>query len=439
MMKFLYTSAILVIAILGLSNLVGCQNSNSSEILDQENSIEIANESEVVLHFGSSESAMPENSIVRDLALSFEEETGIHIEFETIPDAQWRDYLKAELISGTASDADPFSLYEKIRPNINCIDLSDEAFISRMDQSVLPSISYEGHPYGISFVGTKIWVYSYNKEIFERLDLEIPTNYEELKTVCQAIKDDGIVPMWQMPQIGWHQVLPLFEVGPMYNAAYEDLYDKLNTNQMDVEEIPELLTVIQQINEFSELGFYGDDFFGNTDDMEAAAFAEGRLAMTLEEIGWSNELIEEYPEMSGKIGIFIMPWGGNQILGVNPTSDAYFGNANSVYEEEILEFFRFLTRNDNLQKRLDGEPKLLKLCWPEIDDKYPEEYAKYLEGFSTGNVFQVSVSYIDSQWMDIGKDIEEMYAGNLTPEEVLAGISRRRTELAKVFGDPYWE
>ncbi len=436
--------AVVIIILMILSALSGCgseQPMNVNETLEGEMDVD---QSDVILQFAGSDSALSGKNIVKELAVLFEEETGIQIEISTIPDAQWRDYLKAELSSGTApdifaSDADPFSLYEKIRPDINCIDLSQEAFINRLDPNVLPSVSYEGRTYGIPFVGNKIWVYAYNKEIFQRLKLEIPTTYEELEVVCRVIKEEGIVPMWQMPQVGWHQVLPLFEVGPLYNTKHSNLYTRLNKNEMDIKEIPELLTVIEQINAFAVLGYYGDDFLGNTIDLEEVAFAEGRVAKTLEEIGWSNEHIGKYPEMAGKIGIFIMPWGDNQILGVNPTSDAYFGNANSPHREEILQFFRFLARKDNLQRRLDGEPKLLKLCWPEINDKYPEEYADYLNQFPAGTVFQASVSYIDSQWIDIGKDIEEMYVGNMTPEEVLMGISRRRGELAKVLGDPYWQ
>jgi raffinose/stachyose/melibiose transport system substrate-binding protein len=122
------------------------------------------------------ESALPKSGIVEALALDFEKETGIHIEFKMVPDAQWRDLLKAELTDGSAPDifavdSDPFSLYEKIRPDINCIDLSSQEFVSRMDPSVLPAISYQDKVYGITFLGKKIWVYSYNKAIFKELGL----------------------------------------------------------------------------------------------------------------------------------------------------------------------------------------------------------------------------------------------------------------------------
>ncbi len=397
----------------------------------------------VTLTLEHHESALPENGIAQELAKDFEKQTGIHIEFKEVPDAQWRDLLKAQLTDGSASDiflvdADPFSLYDRIRPDINCIDLSSEEFVTRMDPSVIPSISSNNKVYGIPFMGKKIWVYSYNKKIFKQLNLKIPSNYQELKDVCKKIKDAGITPMWQVPATGWHQVLPLFELGPYYASQDPKLYDKLNKNKMDIKNVPGLLTVLQEIDEFADLGYYGDEYFGNSVKNEIYNFAAGKVAMVLEEVSWPNQVISEYPNMSQDIGIFIMPWDNNQVLGINPTSNAYFGNKNSQHKEEILQYFRFLAKHENLKKRMKGDPNCYELCWPEIPSRYPKEYTDYLSQFQTGIVMQAGVSYVDAQWMDIGEDIEKMYADLMSPTDVLNEISDRRSKLAKMMKDPNW-
>jgi len=398
----------------------------------------------VTLTLEHHESALPKSGIMQTIAKEFEKESGIHIEFKTVPDAQWRDLLKAQLSDGSASDifvvdSDPFSLYGRIRPDINCIDLSSEEFVSRMDPTVIPSISYQNKVYGITFQGKKIWVYAYNKKIFKNLHLNIPTNYKELKEVCQKIKDSGITPMWQVPATSWHQVLPLFELGPCYLKKDPQLYNKLNKNQIDIKDVPDLLKVIKEINEFSDLGFYGDNYFGNKVEDDIPAFATGKVAMVLEGISWSNQVIANYPNMKNDIGIFIMPWADNQMIGINPASNAYFGNINSPHKKEILQFFRYLAKHENLQKRMDGDPNCYELCWPEIASRYPTEYLDYLSKFKSDTVMQVGVSYVDSQWMEIGEDIEKMYADLMSPEEVLGEISTRRSKLAKMMNDPYWQ
>ena len=52
---------------------------------------------------------------------------------------------------------------------------------------------------------------------------------------------------------------------------------------------------------------------------------------------------------------------------------------------------------------------------------------------------QVGVSYIDPQWMDVGKDIDAMYSDIMTPEEVFENIDIRREEQAELAQDPAWE
>jgi raffinose/stachyose/melibiose transport system substrate-binding protein len=245
--------------------------------------------------------------------------------------------------------------------------------------------------------------------------------------------------MWQVPASSWHQVLPLFEIGPYYESKDAGLYEKLNKNEVNIKDNPDLLKVITEINEFADLGFYGEDYFGNSVDGVKRQFAEGKVAMTLQLIGWPNELISDYPEMDGNVGIFIMPWADNQIIGINPVSNAFFGNAKSGHKEEILQFFRFLAEHDNLQKRLDGDPNSFELCWPEIQSRYPKEYTDYLSRFQSGIVMQAGVSYVDSQWMEIGEDIEKMYADLMTPQEVLNEISTRRKLLAEMMNDPNWK
>jgi raffinose/stachyose/melibiose transport system substrate-binding protein len=398
----------------------------------------------VTLTFGTHQSGLPVSGIVQKLGADFEKETGIKIDFQIVPDAQWRDLLKAKIQAGEApdifcSDADPLSLYDRVRPDTSCVDLSKQEFVKRMAPSVLPAISYKGKVYGITFPGEKIWVYFYNKDLFAKLGLKAPTNYAEFKAISAKIAAAGIVPVYEALQNGWHQVLPLFESGPLYQTTNPALYDKLNANTFNIKDIPQLNTIISQLKEFADLGYYGKDFMSNSIEGDYKAIAEGKAGMVLEGIGWGTQAETDYPDLKGKLGIFVMPWGDNRIIGINPASNAYFGNVKSKKQKEILQFFAFLARHDNLQKRSDGDPQALAMCWPEIATKYPKDYADYLGKLKRGTVMQAAVKYVDSQWMDVGKDLEAMYAGASTVDQVMQTISQRRDEQAKLQKDPAWK
>ncbi|WP_231687064.1 hypothetical protein [Bacillus sp. JCM 19034] len=116
-----------------------------------------------------------------------------------------------------------------------------------------------------------------------------------------------------------------------------------------------------------------------------------------------------------------------------------FGNKNSEHEEEIREFFRWMTKNENIQRFFDGGEGNLTISWPEIEPKLTPDYIEYEENLDSGTVMQAAVTYIDPQWMDIGKDISGMFAGAMTPEQILENIDNRRAELAKVQQDPAWD
>lgn len=403
-----------------------------------------SNNEGITLTFGSHQSGLPTSGIVQDLAKEFEAETGIKIDFQISPDAQWRDLLKVKLDSGEApdifaADADPLNLVTRVNPEKYVVDVTGEEWVSRMDPNVLPSISYKDKVYGITFPGKKMYFYVYNKEIFNKLGLEIPTTYEEFKAVCQAIKDSGTTPIYEATQNGWHQVLPLFETGGMYQQKHENLYEKLNKNEVDLDSIPELLTIIKQLKEFADLGFYGDDFLSNSVENAKEVIANEEAAIFMAESAWRNEVKADFPDFdTDKLGIFVMPWGDNQAIGVNPASNAYFINKNSENSEAALKFFEFLARPENLKKRLEGQPGLSELCWPEVESRYSEEDQAYIDSLEKGMVVQVGVKYIDSQWMEVGKDLEAMYTGASTPEEVLKTIMDRRTEQAELQNDEYW-
>jgi raffinose/stachyose/melibiose transport system substrate-binding protein len=331
------------------------------------------------------------------------------------------------------------ALADQWNPEVNCAPLTDQEWVSRMDKSVLPSISVNNKVYGITFGGYKVWWYYYNKDLFAKLGLSAPTNYDEFKNVCQKIKDSGVIPIYEAIQDGWHQQLPFYELGGYYNQKNPGLYDKLNKNEIKIKDIPEALEVLKELKEFQKLGFFGEDYMSNSIAGDFQAIAEGKYAMTLEGFGWEQSLIKSYPDMKGKIGIFTMPYADAQCIGTAAASNAYFINSRSENIEECKAFFNYLAQTEVLQERLDGDPEAIALCWPEIKPEYPAEYTQYLDSISHGICMQTAVKYTGDQWMDTGKDIASMYTGDLTPEEVLQNISDRRDEQAKLQKDPNWK
>ena len=85
-------------------------------------------------------------------------------------------------------DADPLSLYSRINPEQNCVDLSDQG-MGITDGSDCPSgVSYNDKVYGIQFPGTRVSACVYNKDIFADLGLEVPRTYEDFRQFARLLR-----------------------------------------------------------------------------------------------------------------------------------------------------------------------------------------------------------------------------------------------------------
>lgn len=134
-----------------------------------------------------------------------------------------------------------------------------------------------------------MYFYLYNKQIFDELKLDIPTTYDELKDICQKMLDAGYTPIYEATTNGWHQVLPLFETGGLWLEDDPDIYDKLNANEVELESIPHLLTIIEQLDECAKAGYFGADYLSNTMENAKGAMASGEYGMIINEMGFRGK------------------------------------------------------------------------------------------------------------------------------------------------------
>lgn len=435
-------------AFVGIALLVGCSQKAEEEKEKAGSGTEAVKSTEAaagtVLTMGVHQAAVPASGILQEILVDFEKESGIKVDLQIAPDGQWKDMLNVKLGANEApdifcTDTTPISMKSVVNPEENCIDFTEEEFAQRMKPEAKACFTYQDRLYGTSLYGNKMWLYFYNKQIFEDLDLKAPENYDEFKQVCQAILDSGVTPVFEATPSTWHQTLPLFEVAGSYVSQEPDLYQKLNDNKIKIKDIEGINKVINQMNEFASLGFFGEDYLSNNIEEDMNYFAEGKVAIVLNTQGWGEMVQEQFPETKGNIGFFVMPWNDNQVLGVTPSGGGFFGYKKSPHQEEIKEFFRYITREDVLQKYHNGNPNSMEMPFEGIEDKYPQEYSDYFNSLEKILVMQTGVTYIDPNWGAIGKDIEAMYAGMMTPEEVIEGIDQKRQDTALLQKDAAFE
>ncbi|CAH1192705.1 Multiple sugar-binding protein [Paenibacillus allorhizoplanae] len=381
------------------------------------------------------------------LAKKFEAETGIHIDYQIVPSDQYQNILKTKLNAKEAPDIfggqdgqlDLNNLYGVEK---NAVDLSGEEWVKREDPLFVEQGSYNKKVYALTIWDPSYdWVIVYNKKIYEKLNLKVPTTYADFKAVSEKIKSAGTTPIYEPVSDGWHHVLWFPELGPKFEEANPGLTDKLNSNKEQFANVPIMEQALTQLNELAKSGYMGDNYFSNTYADTEKNMASGKYAMTVYNLGLPAQIEKAFPEVKADtFGYFLMPLADNQILNVNPAAPSKFIYSGSKHIDLAKKYFQYLTKPENLQFFLDNEPKFLALNFKDIKNRYTPDQKAFFDtyGKKQGTVFQTSISYLNPQWMDIGKDISAMFSGKMQPKDILKSIDKRRSDAAKAAKDPAW-
>lgn len=384
------------------------------------------------------------------LAEKFKAETGITIDTQIVPADQYYTVLRTKLNSGEGPDifggqSGKNTLVVDLNVEKNAVDLSAEPWAADLDPLVAEQATVNDKLYGLTYWDTLglVWVVNYNKQVFAEHGIEIPTTYAQFEAAGQTLMAAGIQPVFEPVADGWHHVLWFGELGPAYEAATPGLAEALNANQATFSGNAQMLANLTQLKQMYDGGFLGENALADSFAEAPAKLVAGEVAMVVAPLAYAATIQNDMPEADpANIGVFLMPLADNQILNVNPGGPTMFIYSGSPNIDAAKQYFTWLTKPENLQFFIDSSPEVLTLPFASVErTKFTAEQQAFMDSYQDqrGIVYQTAVNYINSQWMEIGKDITAMFTDAMTPEQVLESIDRRRTDLARAARDPAWQ
>jgi raffinose/stachyose/melibiose transport system substrate-binding protein len=384
--------------------------------------------------------------VIGENAKLFEKETGIKVSFTIFAPHVYFRALKTILDSGEATDiflmqSTRWYLDNEIDPRKYCLDLTGEEWTGRLKPEWLPSVSHNGRVYGlVLWDDNTAWVYTYNDKIFKRLGLAAPKTTKEFMAACEKIKRAGITPIYEPGASRWHSSLTFFEMGATFEERDPGLYERLNSNAQTFSGYEPFRRALSQILEAMSRGYFGDNFMANTIEGSKTALISGTAAMTLNKIGFSRSVLKSNPDSGASSwGMFPIPWLDNSTVSIERSAPAWFGNAKGRNQEAVLRFFRFLTKQDNLDRYAALQPEGTSLSFPTKPVPLQPNEKDFLGSSRLGGEpFQGGVKYIMGQWMEIEADFEQMLAGAMSSDAFLASVDARRANMARAAGDLAW-
>ncbi len=423
--------------------LLGCSSSDSKKDGDSE----FAGETLSILTSAGWMDNRYDDTIER-----FEDTYDVTVDLQTIPADQYSDLLQSKLTTDSCSDifwiqSNPFAIESVIvNPEEYCIDFTGTGWESIMPETRLSSCKYNDKLYGLQiYHNSPDCVMIYNKTLFEENGWKVPTTYEEFKEICGEILDEGITP-WYMPGAdGWQHQLTFFQIGGVYEADQPGLYERLNTNQATFAGNEQMLESLEEFKEFSDLGYFGEDWIGTDSSNLINALADREAAMVTSGSGVIKQ-IQEDTETEDEFGMFLCPFVDYQYYPTNPSGPTMFGYQKTEHPELVKEFFDFVTTTESLQEILDNSPVFTNLDVTDenLEQHWLPEEEEFMDGITEEQmktpVLQTGTKYTNDYWNQFGQDLIAYVQGTIEdPNEVLENMDKNRAQAAETANDENWK
>lgn len=434
--------AIVILAVIMISTLAGCSQTASNDS-DTNTAGGASSDKKVTLTIEASQAQKtntPEAFSQENIDAFEEKYPHIKVEVLLVPDGQATTTLQTKLAAGEPSD---ILVYNKVSGenelNVvsNMVDLSNEPWVERLNKPD-DLKSGDGKIYGFKqAVVLSVQAMVYNKDIFEELNLNIPTSYEELLQVSETIKEAGITPIYAPFKDVW--TFQIWTAGPWSTVASKmkpGLWDDINSGKVKWTDVPEFADILQKGLDLYNKGYMQESLLSDDYNGAPAAFSSKEYAMMIMGDWFINDVVEKDPNLN--LGLFPVPAFDDSELNVSQgqLEGVYFIPKKAKHIEEAKLFIDFMSQKDQMDRAQSIKPFIATVndaSQPELTALQQEILDKYI---STNKYVTEMNAFMKVDLNDLWKYYQDMFAGTLTPEEVLSSWDSKFAELMEAKDQP---
>ncbi len=322
------------------------------------------------------------------------EETGIKVEYESIPSADYASIMSTRVKGGTAPDL----FYNRNQDlavayaEAGMVVPFDDEMMAIVNENVseaglVPSTStfVDGSIYGITDAYSFVNVLYYNADLFAENDIEVPTNMDEFIAVCDKFVELGITPFINgASELNHFSHVSFVPQAIWYANNQMDYIKKLSTGEASFTD-PEGVKAFQYYQD--AVKYMAPDSIGLTHVDAWQVFVDGGAAMLTGE-SWCIEQNYAVNPTPFQLGVTANPYNyeGEPHLGIGGKSTILLVNANSENKDLAMEYYKFWLTHLREYAKMTGRPAPFKddgtvYDWAPYADMYAE--LSKLSGYAT--------------------------------------------------------
>lgn len=324
-------------------------------------------------------------------------------------DPMWKQWIDAGLIS----------------------DLSDQSFIKNYNEAdVQNAMTYNDKVYGVNMGKVAFTGLFYNKELFAKYNLEIPTTWDELQHVIKVFKDNGVEALGLAGKDVWPIGLA---VQGLQASIHEDqlAYIKgLWTGETKLTD-PVQLEVLQKSQDLMNNAMPG--FMGIDYGTLPSLFATGKVAMIADGTWDTTTIQTANPDL--KFGYFPIPGSNDAAKNKNLAGKydmTWMVVDNSPNKDYAMKWLDMLSEKENYTEFVNAAGFLPTQPDVEMTSEFIQGIQPYLEDF------KLSWDQLFINRQNVGQYISEASvhaemlqpAGPIATPEELAGKSQADWDAA---------
>ncbi|ANE46412.1 hypothetical protein SY83_09115 [Paenibacillus swuensis] len=203
--------------------------------------------------------------------------------------------------------------------NILVLDdyVTSTGFKDKMLPSAMNTLTHEdGHSYAFPYAGNELILLYYNKELFEKNGVKVPTTYEEFLDAVKKFKAADVTPMSMFAKEKWPTVALFDMFATRSNPAGITALDQGKAKASD----EAFKSAAMKVEELVKAGLLSKGATNMNYDQAAALFHEGKAAMFLNG-QWEIEAATK--ALGDKVGYMYYP--ANSAADVDATKLAFSG------------------------------------------------------------------------------------------------------------------